>query len=367
MKSYYFQLLIFVSLFVLGVNFQACKSEDQGGSGTDIARLDSVRRDSSVNLDAINKQIAQHPDDYGLFQDRSELYFYMDSLEKSIEDINEAIRLYPNGPDLYFWKGFVSFILSDTIEAKKAFEIAIGLGSQNPEVYYQLGQIAFFKGDYPTALDHYKEAAEYNPDNPIYVFAQGFLEESRKNYQQATELYLKALARDENFDKALLRLHDIYLDYFENELEANRYNQQLLSSQMGHPLANYNEGNYQLRRAMRFRNGGDVNAYGEALNTAIGNFTIAINNDEDFSMAYYARGMAYFDGQQRMDAAIQDFQQALKINPALAQAHFMLGSIFEGNGDLQTALDYFQKAAELKPDGDGFQRAVKEVKEKLGM
>ncbi|MEO0898326.1 MAG: tetratricopeptide repeat protein [Bacteroidota bacterium] len=355
-------LLILPSLLLL---INACGQEEKGPSKEELVKLDSVRRDSSISLVSLNKQIAANPDDYGLYQDRSELYFGMDSLEKAVVDINKAIELYRNGPDLYFWKGFLTFILNDTVEARKAFEIAEGLGSQNPEVYYQLGQIYFFQKRYEDALRQYKEAAEYQPDNPIYVFAQGFLEEERKRYKEATLHYLNSLKVDPAFDKSLLRLHDIYLNHYENELEALKYNKSLLDANLGHPLANYNEGNYQLRRAMRFRNGGDLNGFGEGLNNAIANFTIAVNNDENFALAHYARGMAYFEGGQRMDAAIEDFQKTIEINPNLAQAHFMLGSIFEGNGDLSTALGYFKEAARLKPDGSGFQKAVQEVSAQL--
>jgi len=360
-------LIIILGLSLSIPFFLACGGENVQNSSqaVDGRQLDSLRKKPQVVLESLQKQIQKDPEDYSLYQDRSELYYAMDSLDRSLEDIDRAIRLYDKGPDLYYWKGFLSFVGEDTAAAKRAYLRARDLGSQNPEVFYQLGQIYFFQGKYDKALTQYEEAGKYGPDQALYPFAKGFLEESRENYGQAKKHYLSSLEIDSTFDKALLRLHEIYLSYHRNEREAMKYNDQLLRNQLGHPLGNYNEGNYQLRRAQRFKNGNDLEGYATALNEAILHFTIAVDNDPDFALAYYARGMAYFDGRQRIGEALEDFRKTVELRPGYAPGHFMLGSIYEGTGDLSSALTHYQEAYRLKPEGEGFEKAVKDVKARL--
>lgn len=343
----------------------SCNKDAQGPDESDIAALDSLRKNPGLVLDALNKQIADEPDNYGLFLDRSEVYYGLDSLEEAVADIEKALDLYQNGPDLHYWRGFLAFVQNDTAVARTSFEKAIALGSQNPEVYYQLGQVYFFQEKYTQAQSYYEQAAKYSPQDPQYLFAQAFLEEKRQNAQEAIGMYLQSLKLDSTFSKSLLQLHDLYINYHGNEREARKYNQQLLRNNFGHPLANYNEANYQYRRAKRAQSGGEEEVFADALNTSILHYTIAIDNDPDFSLAHYARGMAYLEGGQKIDLAIKDFKKTIELDPQSAQANFMLGSVFEANGDLQTALGYFREAYRLKPDGQGFKQAVDEVSAQL--
>ncbi|MCI4667763.1 MAG: tetratricopeptide repeat protein [Bacteroidia bacterium] len=343
----------------------SCAQGEQEGKTIDVEKIDSLRKDPTFTLELLNEQIEKEPDNYGLFQDRSELYFGLDSLDNAIKDIEEAIKLYEKGPDLHYWRGFLSFIKNDTAAARESYQKAIGLGSQNPEVYYQLGQVYFFQNKYKAAENYYLEAIKYDPKDPQYNFALGFLEEKRQNVPKAIKFYLESLKKDSSFAKSLLQLHDLYINHHSNELEARKYNQQLLNTNLGHPLGNYNEGKYQYGRAIRAVNGGDEKVFAEALNTAILHLTIATDNDPDFADAFYVRGLAYLEGGQQVDNAIKDFQRTIELNPAYAQAHFMLGSIFEANGDLKGALGYFKEAYRLKPDGQGFRKAVQEVSRAL--
>lgn len=360
MTKYFFLPIMGIALYLL-----ACNKEPQGPNKADVATLDSLRQAPGVVLESLNKQIAEEPDNYGLFQDRSELYYALDSLDLAISDINKALQMYQNGPDLHYWKGFLSFVNDDTTAARISFEKAIGLGSQNPEVYYQLGQLYFFQGRTDAAQYYYQQASKYGPKDPQYLFAQGFLEENRQDASQAIKFYLQSLELDSAFAKSLLQLHDLYINYHSNEREARTYNQQLLRNNLGHPLANYNEANYQYRRAKRAQSGGETETFANALNTSILHYTIAIDNDADFALAHYARGMAFLEGGQKINLAIQDFQKTIELDPTYAQAHFMLGSVFEANRDLKTALEHYKEAYRLKPDGQGFKKAVEEVSAQL--
>ena len=52
----------------------------------------------------------------------------------------------------------------------------------------------------------------------------------------------------------------------------------------------------------------------------------------------------------QVDRAIDDFQKALELSPDLAQAHVGLGGIFANRGQLDRAADQYRKALKIKPD-----------------
>lgn len=339
------------------------KTSTENPTQKQLARPDSIT--DVLRIAALTKQIETNREDYALYRDRSELYYQLDSLDRAVKDIETAISLYRTGPDLYYWRGFLAFASGDSAQARSAYQQAIDLGTQNSEAYYQLGQLAFFNREYVEAQQLYARAAEFSPREPIYIFAQGFLLESQKDYKGATKKYLDALALDSTFAKPLTRLHDLYLDYYENEGVAMKYNAQLLRNQSLHPLGRYQLGNYHLRRALRAKNSENQPLFEEQINLAVENYTLSINKDPQYALSRYFRGYAYFQGAQRIDLAIVDMEAALQIDPKLASAHFVLGSIYEFNGDLQSAKNYYERAVQYQPDSRDFQQALREVTAQL--
>lgn len=314
---------------------------------------------------AISLQIKASPKDYSLYEERAIQYYQLDSLEASLTDIEKAISLYREGPDLHYWRGFLAFTQDDTAQARTSYQTAVGLGSRNPEAHYQLGQIDFLQERYARALDNYKGAAKIAPADPQYVFAQGFLEAHRGRYDEAATLYQVSLRIDSTHDKTLAQLHDLYLNHYENEEVAMRYNAQLLRNHPGHALGRFQEANYYLREALNIMGMNQLSAFENYVNQAVSSYSIALNRDPNLAQAWYNRGYCYFLGNGRESEAIYDFKQTISLNPSNAPAHFMIGSIFEKNGDLRTALDRYEKALSLDPGSKDYRKAVKELKAQL--
>ena len=63
---------------------------------------------------------------------------------------------------------------------------------------------------------------------------------------------------------------------------------------------------------------------------------------------HFARGEEAYR-HNRLDDAIQEFQQVVRLSPALAEAHAKLGVIFYSRGEYQEAADSFQEALRHKP------------------
>jgi tetratricopeptide (TPR) repeat protein len=346
----------------------ACQSGDSS-SASAASETDSLR--SSVpngplaQLKALNQQIAQQPKDYGLYQSRSEVYYQLDSLSQSVVDIERALELYPEGPELHYWRGFLAYVADDTALARRQLRQAERLGSRNPEVPYQLGQLFFLRQQYARAQQAYQQAVRLDPKDPQYRFAQGLLAEAQGQPERAVQFYQQALALDSSYAKALTQLHTLYLEHYESEVEAMRYTRQLLRQQPSHPLGRFQEGNYHLKRALRYADGSQEARFRRHINEAVLAYTITVNKDPNFVEAWYNRGFCYFMGEGRINEAIRDFRKAAAVDSTHAPAHFMLGSIAEKNGDLRSALERYELALRYKPDSEDFRQAVQEVRQQL--
>jgi tetratricopeptide (TPR) repeat protein len=82
------------------------------------------------------------------------------------------------------------------------------------------------------------------------------------------------------------------------------------------------------------------------------NETLWVNVIENYPNAHVAHnrlGIAYFD-QDRLDEAIKEYKEAIKLNPEYLQAYSNLGLAYLNLGMFDTAIKEFKAALKLKPD-----------------
>lgn len=83
---------------------------------------------------------------------------------------------------------------------------------------------------------------------------------------------------------------------------------------------------------------------------AIEDFNQAIRLDPDNAWAYANRGNAYFNTRE-FDRALQDYDEALRLNPVgYATLFYGRGAIYRGRGELNLAIAQFDEAIRLQPD-----------------
>lgn len=103
----------------------------------------------------------------------------------------------------------------------------------------------------------------------------------------------------------------------------------------------------------------------EIIARAIDAYTEAIEIDEYTeqtwrqSDAYYRRGVLYLK-LKRTEEAMAEFEQTLAINPTHYWAHVLMARVFWNAGDIDTALEYAEKAIEIRPDSKGAYRFLGE-------
>jgi tetratricopeptide (TPR) repeat protein len=94
-------------------------------------------------------------------------------------------------------------------------------------------------------------------------------------------------------------------------------------------------------RGAAYRSQGDLNA-------AIKDYDQAIKLNSKFAQAYNNRGVAY-DHKGELDRAIADYDQAIKLKPT-ALTHFNRGNAYLGKSQYDHAIDDYNQAIKLKGD-----------------
>ncbi|MFK7926405.1 MAG: tetratricopeptide repeat protein [Bacteroidia bacterium] len=352
-------------LLGLGILLFACNKASETQPPSTVIKVDSaVPMGPAAQLVALNKQIELSPKSYQLFEERSRIYYQLDSLPKATADLDKAIALFPKGADLFHLRGFYAFVQNDSVKAMADYKRAAQLGTENPENYYQMGQLFFFQGNDKMALSLYQQAESLDAAEPIYIFAQGFLHEKRNNKQLALREYLRSLEVDSSFAKTRLQLHDLYLDGYNNELAAVEQARELLLYHPTHPLGRFYMGNYHMRRLLGMTDRSLSDSYKEEANEAAMHFSIALNRSPQFTQAYYNRGFVYFLA-QNIDKALEDFQEVIKIDPQHQASLLMLGDIFYNYQDMATAKSYYERAIAVDPNNPDIEQKLAELEEIL--
>jgi tetratricopeptide (TPR) repeat protein len=82
---------------------------------------------------------------------------------------------------------------------------------------------------------------------------------------------------------------------------------------------------------------------------ALKDFNEAIRLRPDFAWAYISRGLAHKD-KEDLDAALKDYNEAIRLKPDFAEAYYNRGLVHYRKRDLYAAHKDYTEAIRLKPD-----------------
>jgi lipoprotein NlpI len=74
--------------------------------------------------------------------------------------------------------------------------------------------------------------------------------------------------------------------------------------------------------------------------------SISCSNKEQQAQKHYKKGFE-FHNQGSLDQAIEEYQEALKLNPSYAEVYTNLGAIYVSKKDYDQAIQQFKKVVEL--------------------
>jgi len=186
----------------------------------------------------------------------------------------------------------------DVDRARRSLELAVKLDRDNYELLLFLGETAFNEGDQDSALVHFERVLEEKPDHFEALVYSGVIRHERGELDRAESLLKRAVAE----------YPDAFLPHFS----------------LGATYASNGE-----------------------LTRAVAHLEIAVEIDP-VPQALYLLGNCHYES-GRASKAIFCLQEAVRLDPAFEEAHYLLGLAYLDRHWNQKALDAFREAQRLNP------------------
>jgi tetratricopeptide (TPR) repeat protein len=327
------------------------------------ADLDAIKADdfSLINYRGVlnaSKAIQQNPQDASNYLWRAGLYMGDETIgysevqdhAKALADLATAIRLDPKNARAFALR---AKIYGDESSAVKDYDKAIADASQslrldkdNAAVYNHRGNLFLFKGDYDQAVADYIAATNLDPGYASGSYHRD-LHSAEADWDKAIAHYSSALQRDpKNADATFKR------GFFHSEFreKVNQWNSAIDDYTRAIQLDPRNAQAYLLRGIARGRrieqegiqrsqekrkeSAADITREQQEMALALDDYTQAIRLDPGLAPAYYYRAQAYTANEDvDLDRALADYSQFIRLRPRQAgHTHFSRGRLYLAKG-----------------------------------
>jgi tetratricopeptide (TPR) repeat protein len=226
-----------------------------------------------------------------------------------------------------------------TEETIDCYERLLQFGEDCGQIYYELGHLYLRKEDKINSVSAFKLALEHDEYNPFYNNSLAFAYTKSELYDEAIEHYQKAISvnPDNEWTSIVCQALGAIYGEIKGNVEAaiSAYHAGLI----------LDPSNYDLYLAL-----GDIYMADYDLDRAIRSYCDAITLNPEDPRGYTKAGIALWE-KDYLEEALVSYHKAVDLDPENANAQNNLGILYlDGLGDAMEALEYFERAIELKPD-----------------
>lgn len=330
---------------------------------TDVTQM-SVQTDKK--LAELNQAIEREPNNPQLYMERARLfYFDREEAANAYTDLSRTIQIAPELVDAYLLRSDVGAFLHRYEQAQADVDKAAGLTPNSPAVYVQRAHLEEIMEDHNKAIADCQRALALEPQNFLAFGELGSAYQGLGRYAVAARCITRQLEMHKepqpwplNFlsrgmAKFYMRDFDGAID---DENSALKIKPDLGTARIIRSYAEAAKGNVALAEADAARGlveesvpsrghrlVGDLYRYLGNHERAVEEYGKAISQNALAVNSYRGRGVSYYRLGQ-LNNALEDFQQAVKLNPAsttlsyLALIEEVLGESKNADRDISAAL-----------------------------
>ncbi len=265
---------LFLFLLAFALFWFSCGSKEKQVDDTATKVMDTSA--TGIKLATLNDQIAASPKNASLLHERAKIYIDQKNYESALADMNVVLAIDTTKAAYFLTMADISFAANRTFNAKEFLEKAIALDPENTEAMMRLAELNLIVRQYAQSVELLSKILKKDKLNTTAWLMRGINFKENGDTIRAVSDFRSAIEADPNYYEAYMQLGVIH-------------------QAKNDPIAE-------------------------------GYFTNAIKIKPRSEEALYGRGLWYQDNNQ-IDKAIQDYTSIIQINPANKYAHFNLGYI----------------------------------------
>jgi len=284
------------------------------------------------NLREVNEKIAKNPNNPELFNQRAQIYLFLNNIDSAFRDINQALLLdslnagyFITLSDIYMASGMVQNTLA-------SLEKALQIEPNSVNALLKKAELHLFFEQYAEVLNHTEKAINIQAINPKAYFIRGMTFKMRGDTANAIRNIQISVDQDQENYHAYIQLGILYgarsnslaIEYYNNALNLNPHSIEAL----------YNLAYFYQEHDM--------------LNEALSTYTNLLAIDSTNRFAHYNMGYIHLVYLEMFREAIKYFNKALKFDPNYVEAIYNRGYCFELLGDVHNARADYNRALALR-------------------
>jgi tetratricopeptide (TPR) repeat protein len=328
----------------------------------------SSDRDEEKVIQYFLSAIEEDPEFWGAFYNLGTTYYNKEEFTSALAQFNYIISRYPSFEMAYLGRGLTYFQQNKFTEAKSDFQTYVRYKPNDFRAYYYLGRVANQLRIYPDAIKNLNMAIKLNPNYGRNYFELGNVFYAMHRYRKAITHYQQTLKLEpghmethKRLGESYYRMHNfsgainefkIVLGDQPTDGEANFmmgvtvYKQALLDEYIDAFLEMYGLLNSEEIASNKVKHDKEqIRVYNEMTKR----FDLAQRSRANFYEATFNLALTY---QERgiPDSALMYYNKTLEIKPDLTKARVVLAKFYEKQDEIDKALDEYKIVVKSDPD-----------------
>lgn len=302
------------------------------------------------SLSIINEQIRKDPDNLDLYYRRAMFFMNQKDFASAMMDINRVLAIDSSNSKYLIGGADIHFFVNKVQRADQLLKRAVEIEPQNIESMLRLAQLHHYLKRYDEETELLNKILDIDKRNTQAYFMKGMVAKELQDTAKAMQNMQLAVQMDADYYNAYIQMgliaadqgNPLAIQYYRNALEIQPTSEEAL----------YNLGMY-------YQQTGD---YQMALNTYR---AILVVDPMDFD-AHFNIGAIYTDYLDSAAKGRENFELAIRDNPADARGYYGRGKTSEAMGDYNAASADYKKALELNPQYTSAALALERMSTKAG-
>lgn len=327
--------------FLFLITFFSCREKNEKKDRASVPADTSL---SGRQLSALNLRIEEDPHNPSLYHDRARLYMQQGNYALALPDMKSALAMDSSRADFFITLADLYFALGKSGNAKAALEKCISIDSVSKEAYLKLAELYLYVSDYRRSLEYLSHASGADVHEPKIYFMRGINYKLMGDTAAAVKNFRKAIEENPEYYEAFMQLGILYsarsdklaVQYFNTAVRLKRASVEALYG-----------------RAMFFQENNE-------LNKAIEDYTAILKIEPANRYAHFNLGYIHYVYLKAYEQAVKHFTDAIQADNSYAESYFNRGLCFEALGNVAGARADYEKALRMKPGykaaEDGFKR-----------